>query len=167
MIPSASLNSEKLIGKTVEIIKKRRVDYWPCKNSIYHVFLESLYEFLFSWADIQNPHTIRSLIIVSTGCALLVNWYGLTLGITNVLPHILYIPLILTAYFYPRWGVVFTACLSAIYGILVWSSSPDPDVLLSALARMTVFILIAAVVSYLSGRMQHDANLCQRLVSIV
>ena len=30
-----------------------------------------------------------------------------------------------------------------------------------------VFIIIAAVVSYLSGRMQHDANLSQRLASMV
>ncbi len=125
-------------------------------------------KFLFLGQIYKNPHTIKSLIIVSTVGALFLNWYGLTLGITNVLPHILYIPIILTAYFYPRRGVVFAAALSAFYYVLVWGiSSPDPEILLSALARIIVFIIIAAVVSSLSGRMQQDASLCQRLVSIV
>jgi len=124
--------------------------------------------FLYLGQIYKKPLTVRSLIIASTGGALFLNWYGLTLGITNVLPHILYLPIILTAYYYPQRGVVFTAGLSAIYGLLVWGVfSPVPDILLSALARMMVFILIAAVVSYLSRRMQHDASLCQRLVSMV
>lgn len=124
--------------------------------------------FLFLGQIYKNPQTIRNLILASTGGALLLNWYGLTLGITYVLPHILYIPIIITAYYYPRRGVVFTTGLSAIYGLLVWGFfSPDPNILLSAIARIMVFIIIAAVVSYLSGRMQHDANLSQRLVSIV
>ncbi|MFY9799730.1 MAG: PAS domain S-box protein [Methanoregula sp.] len=125
-------------------------------------------KFLFLGQIYNNPHMIKSLIVVSTVGALFLNWYGLTLGITNVLPHILYIPIILTAYFYPRRGVVFAAFLSAFYYVLVWgNSSPDPEILLSALARIIVFIIIAAVVSSLSGRMQQDASLCQRLVSIV
>ncbi len=125
-------------------------------------------KFLFLGQIYKNPHTIKSLIMVSPVGALFLNWYGLTLGITNVLPHILYIPIILTAYFYPRSGVIFTAVLSAFYYVLVWQiSSPDPEILLSALARIIVFIIIAAVVSSLSGRMQQDASLCQRLVSIV
>ena len=111
---------------------------------------------------------VIGLVAASTACTLFLNWYGLTLGITNVLPHLLYIPIILTAYYYPRQGVVFTTGLSLVYGILVWEFfSPDSDILFSALARILVLITIAAVVSYLSGRMQHDANLSRRLASIV
>jgi PAS domain S-box-containing protein len=124
--------------------------------------------FLFLGQIYKNPNTIRSLILISTGGALLLNWYGFTLGITNVLPHILYIPIILTSYFYPRRGVIFTAILSVIYGVLVWGAfSPDPDILFSALARMIVFIIIAAVVSYLSGQMQMEARMSQRLASMI
>jgi PAS domain S-box-containing protein len=51
---------------------------------------------------------------------------------------------------------------------LVWEFfSLETDIFFSALARILVFITIAAVVSYLSGRLQHDANLSQRLASIV
>jgi PAS domain S-box-containing protein len=124
--------------------------------------------FLFLGKKYTNPRTVIGLIAASTACTLFLNGYGLTLGITNVLPHLLYIPIILTAYYYPRWGVVFTAGLSLVYGILVWAFfSPDSGILFSALARILVFITIAAVVSYLSGRLQHDANLSHQLASIV
>jgi PAS domain S-box-containing protein len=124
--------------------------------------------FLFLGQKYTNPRTVIGLISASTVGTLFLNWYGLTIGITNVLPHLLYIPIILTAYYYPRRGIVFTAGLSTVYGILVWEFfSPGSDILFSALARILVFITIAAVVSYLSGRLQHDANLSQRLASIV
>ncbi|HZK29637.1 MAG TPA: PAS domain S-box protein [Methanoregula sp.] len=124
--------------------------------------------FLFLGQKYTNPRTVIGLIAASTACSLILNWYGLTLGITNVLPHLLYIPIILTAYYYPRWGVAFTTGLSLAYGIIVWQFFlPGSDILFSALARILVFITIAAVVSYLSGRLQHDANLSQRLASIV
>ncbi len=124
--------------------------------------------FLFLGQKYTNPKTVISLIAASTAGTLFLNWYGLTFGITNVLPHLLYIPIILTAYYYPRLGVGFTAGLSLVYGILVWGAfSPDSDILFAAIARILVFITIAAVVSYLSGRMQHDANLSHRLASII
>ena len=124
--------------------------------------------FLFLGQKYTNPRIVIGLIAASTACSLFLNWYGLTLGVTNVLPHLLYIPIILTAYYYPRLGIIFTTGLSLAYGILVWEFfSPDTDIFFSALARIVVFITIATVVSYLSGRLQHDANLSQRLASIV
>jgi len=108
------------------------------------------------------------VIAVSTVTSLLVNSYGLTLGITNVLPHLFYIPVILTAYYYPRRGILFTTALSAVYGLLViGAGSSSPDVLVSAFARIVVFIVIGIVVSSLSGRMQQDAGLCRRSVSML
>ena len=100
--------------------------------------------------------------------SLLLNWYGLTRGITNVLPHLLYIPIILAAYYYPHRGVLFSAVLSAVYGILVLGTgSPSMDVIVAALARVVVFMVIGAVVSFLSDRMQQDAGMCLRFVSMV
>jgi PAS domain S-box-containing protein len=124
--------------------------------------------FLYLDQTMKNPYLITGLITVSTTASLLLNWYGLTLGITNVLPHLLYIPIILTAYYYPRRGVLFTAALSAIYCALVLGAgSPSTDVIVSALARGVVFMVIGAVVSFLSGRMQQDAGTCLRFVSMV
>ncbi len=116
----------------------------------------------------KNPRLIPGLIAVSTSASLLLNWYGLTRGISNVFPHLLYIPIILTAYYYPRRGILFTVLLSAAYGVLILGvGSPPPEVIVAALARMAVFISIGAVVSFLSGRMQLDAGRCLRFVSMV
>ena len=116
----------------------------------------------------KNPRLILGLIAVSTSASLLLNWYGLTRGITNVLPHLLYIPIILAAYYYPHRGLLFTAVISAVYAILVLGTgSPSTDVIVAALARVVVFIVIGAVVSFLSGRMQQDTGMCLRFVSMV
>ena len=124
--------------------------------------------FQFLDKTMKNPYLIPGLIIITTVASLLLNWYGLTLGVTNVLPHLFYIPIILVSYFYPRRGVLFTATLSALYGILVLGTgSPSPDVVISALARIIVFIVIGAVVSNLSNRLQQDAAMCLRFVSMV
>jgi PAS domain S-box-containing protein len=124
--------------------------------------------FQFLDQTIKNPFLIPGLITITTVVSLLLNWYGLTLGITYVLPHLFYIPIILVSYFYPRRGVLFTIALSAIYGVLVLGTgSPSPDVVISALARIVVFIVIGAVVSYLSNRLQQDAAMCLRFVSMV
>jgi PAS domain S-box-containing protein len=124
--------------------------------------------FLYLDQTIKNPYLITGLIAISTTASLILNWYGLTLGITNVLPHLLYIPIILTAYYYPRRGVLFTAVLSVIYCALVLGiGSPSTDVIVAALARVVVFMVIGAVVSFLSGRMQQDAGTCLRFVSMV
>ncbi len=125
-------------------------------------------KFLYLDQTVKNPYLIPGLIAVSTVTSLFVNWYGLTLGITNVLPHLFYIPVILAAYYYPRRGILFTTALSAVYGLLIiGTGSPSPEVLVSAFARILVFIVIGIVVSYLSGRMQQDAGLCRRSVSML
>ncbi len=125
-------------------------------------------KFLYLDQTVKNPYLIPSLITASTVASLFLNWYGLTLGITNVLPHLFYIPVILAAYYYPRRGILFTIALSAVYGMLVIGvGSPSAEVLVSALARVIVFIVIGTVVSCLSGRMQQDAGLCRRSVSML
>src|SRR5512137_2787963 len=124
--------------------------------------------FQFLDKTMKNPYLIPGLITITTVASILLNWYGLTLGITYVLPHLFYIPIILVSYFYPRRGVLFTIALSALYGVLVLGTgSPSPDVIISALARIVVFIVIGAVVSYLSDRLQQDAAMCLRFVSMV
>jgi PAS domain S-box-containing protein len=125
-------------------------------------------DFLYFDQVYKRPFLIPVLIGTSAAFTLVINIYGLIHGITNVLPHLLYIPIILAAYYYPRWGVPFTILLSAIYGGAVFILVPaQMDVLAAALSRVVVYILIAAVISYLSSRMHHDTQMCRRLVSIV
>ncbi|WP_321508223.1 PAS domain S-box protein [uncultured Methanoregula sp.] len=116
----------------------------------------------------KKPYLIPALIGVISVAVILLNAYGIELGITYVLPHLFYIPIILAAYYYPRRGVLFAICLSACYGAVAFMViTPTTAETLSAIARCGVFVLIAVVVSYLSGRMHHDTQMCRRLVSVV
>jgi PAS domain S-box-containing protein len=125
-------------------------------------------DFLF-FDDIRKiPYLIPALIAINSMAFLLLNMYGLLFGITNVLPHLFYIPILLAAYYYPRRGVLFAAGLSACYCAASFTVvTPTTVEMLSAIARSGVFIVIAGVVSYLSGRMHHDTQMCRRLVSVV
>jgi PAS domain S-box-containing protein len=148
--------------------KNRRIHYMPEKTISKHVLGVFCTSFLYLDQTTRNPRPIRILIVVSAAASLLLNGYGLSLGISNVLPHLLYIPIILAAYYYPHRGILFAAILSAMYGMLVFGvGSPSPEVIVAALARVVVFIVIGAVVSIISGRMQRDAGRCLRFVSMI
>jgi PAS domain S-box-containing protein len=100
----------------------------------------------------QKPITL-SLTILSLFLAFAANLYGLFAGITVVLPHLFYIPIILVAFFYPRRGVPFAILLSVAYLLMAATVHPgDAYEFLSAAARCVVFIVIGGVVSYLSER---------------
>src|SRR5208337_576838 len=95
------------------------------------------------------------LIAAITVIIVILNGYGLMFGITNVLPHLFYIPIILTAYFFPRRGTQFAVAVSAIYCGMTYVFNPIiPGDLLSAGGRVIIFILIAVVVSFLTTRLQ-------------
>ena len=105
----------------------------------------------------KSPGLLSFIIAAISAVVLVLNGWGLIIGITNVLPHLFYIPIILTAYFLPRRGILFACALSAIYCGMIFIISPVfPGELLSAGGRIVMFILIAAVVSFLTLRMQES-----------
>ena len=125
-------------------------------------------EFLFFDDVGKKPYVVQGLIAVSTIITLLLNIYGLFIGITVVIPHLFYIPIILTSYYYPRRGVIFAIVLSALYCVLAIAiNSPTFNDVIAAIARSFVFIIVAVVVSYLSNRVHTDTQMCRRLVSVV
>jgi len=107
----------------------------------------------------QRPRILALLIAGISILVLLLNGYGLMIGITNVLPHLFYIPIILVAYFFPRRGILFALAISAIYCGMTYLINPTiPGDLLSAGGRIILFILIAAVVSILTLRMRESEH---------
>jgi PAS domain S-box-containing protein len=116
----------------------------------------------------KKPYLVQGLIAVITTVSLLINIYGLLVGITIVLPHLFYIPIVLTSYYYPRRGLIFTIILSVVYcGIVLAIGHPSVEDMIAAAARSVVFIAVAAVVAYLGKRIQSDTQMCRRLVSVV
>ena len=59
------------------------------------------------------------LIGASAFTALFLNFLGLLNGITVALPHLLYIPVVLAAYRYPRWGLFISGCIGGTYFLMV------------------------------------------------
>jgi signal transduction histidine kinase len=87
--------------------------------------------------------------------AIVVTIMALTRDMTDVFPHLYYIPILLGAYRYPRWAIPFAAFLGAIYaGIVFILTGFDVDFLVRALIRVLVFIWVAAIIAYLAGNLQ-------------
>ncbi|WP_440949694.1 hypothetical protein [Methanosphaerula subterraneus] len=65
-----------------------------------------------------------------------------------MLPHLLYIPIILTFYYNPRRGLLFAAGLSNCYcAILLTFVTPTTVEMISAIACAGLFLVVAGVVS--------------------
>jgi len=80
-----------------------------------------------------------------------VNGIILNEGISVVTSHLLYFPIILAGYWYPRKGVLFSVSIAAIYGTMALLIGPEETFLeIAILSRCTIFIIVGAAVSYLS-----------------
>ena len=111
----------------------------------------------FTHSPEKREQMLAVLIAAITVIVVILNGYGLMLGITNVLPHLFYLPIILTAYFFPRRASLFSVAVSAIYcGMTYFFNPVIPGDLLSAAGRVIIFILIAVVVSFLTTRLRES-----------
>ena len=106
---------------------------------------------------LQQRNVLAGLIGVTTAFVFGVNAFGLIVGITDVLPHLFYIPIVLTAYYFPRRGVLFATVVSAIYCSMTYIAVPThPGILISAGVRGAIFILIAAGASLLTNHLRES-----------
>jgi PAS domain S-box-containing protein len=76
---------------------------------------------------------------------------GFIIGMTAVISPLLYLPVIIVAYWYPRQGLVFSIGVAVVYGFLLFFY-PSQDTIdgLVTLSRIALLIMIGGVVSYLS-----------------
>jgi PAS domain S-box-containing protein len=94
------------------------------------------------------------IIVITTTLALLINILSLHLGKTDVAPHLLYIPVIIAAYWYPRKGLIFSLFISAVYLALVWFfTAGSPASVVAAIVTCIVLVGVAAVIASLSSHM--------------
>lgn len=99
----------------------------------------------------RQSRTRAALVAGAAVLALLANLAGLLAGVTVVLPHLLYIPIALAAYWYPRRGLLIATGIAATYAAMALAFTPSEW--LSAAARTVTMIAIAALISYLSRRL--------------
>ena len=107
-------------------------------------------------------------IPTTTLVAILVTVFSVTREMTEVFPHLYYLPILLNAYQNPRRAVPFAGLLGGVYAGLVYlltGFAIDPFV--TALIRVLVFIWVAAIVSYLAGNLERRNQVLSAMNEII
>jgi signal transduction histidine kinase/GNAT superfamily N-acetyltransferase len=105
-----------------------------------------------------------ALIGASAFMALFLNLLGLLNGITVALPHLLYIPVVLAAYRYPKWGLFIAGCIGGTYFLMVILVAGDSSsTIIEALVRTIVVVVIGWLIAWLSFRLRERQDLYQGL----
>ena len=103
-------------------------------------------------------------ILGTAAAALLLNLVGLLYGITIVIPHLLYIPVVIAAYRYPRWGVIISGCIGVMYlTMVVIITYGSLSIVPEALVRTCVLIVIGWLIAVLSRRLREQEALYKGL----
>jgi len=106
----------------------------------------------------------NSAIVGSTVVALGVNLAGLLTGITIIIPHLLYIPVVISAYRYPKRGLILAGCISGAYALMVVAVVGMASLTVAeALIRAMVVIIIGELVALLTLRLRTQERLYQGL----
>jgi PAS domain-containing protein/GNAT superfamily N-acetyltransferase len=94
-------------------------------------------------------------LAVLTLIVLAVNAITLNEGISVVFSHLLYFPIILAGYWYPRKGILFSVGIAVIYGITALLFGPQEMFIeISIVSRCIILIIVGTVVSYLSSHLR-------------
>jgi len=97
------------------------------------------------------------IIINTTILALLVNVLALQSGTAAVATNLLYIPIVIAAYWYPRRGVLYATVVAALYiGIVAIITGGDLRELAASFVTCVVLIGVAAVVSRLAIHLRRN-----------
>lgn len=113
---------------------------------------------------LRREGLLEAALLVTTIGVLLVNGLGLTAGITTVLPHLLYIPVVTGAYRFPRWGTAAAGCIGGVYLLMVLlTPGGSPNLLVEALVRVSLLIIIGWLVARLTRRLHEQEDLYQGL----
>jgi len=110
----------------------------------------------------DNAHPVRQrrilIVLAVTLVTVGINLAGILFGITIVLAHLLYFPVILAAYWYPKRCYPFLLLIAVIYGglIMYFSYPPDFSLVIATASRVVIFTLIGVIVSLLSYRLRES-----------
>jgi PAS domain S-box-containing protein len=95
------------------------------------------------------------IIVNTTILAILVNIFSIAIGMTEVTPGLFFIPVVITSYWYPKKGMLFSFLMTAVYlGIIYGFMGPLMPALVAGLFKSIIMIGVAAVVSTLALNLQ-------------
>jgi PAS domain S-box-containing protein len=122
------------------------------------------------FSQLSSPFTRTRVLTlaVATVIALALNLGGMVNGVTALLSHVIYIPIVLAAYWFPRRGLAFSALIAGAYGALIVLTLPlDLLLIISTLFRMVFFILIGGVVSSLSAKLRASEQQLHEIIEFL
>jgi len=109
------------------------------------------------FAGIAGEDARLPLLAASVVVAFGANVAGLFAGITNVFPHLMYLPIVLAGYWFSRRGSVFSLALALGYlAMTLPFIRGDTGLIVAALARAMVFVAIGVTISFLSLRLREQ-----------
>jgi len=114
---------------------------------------------------LKGPGVLWDIGIIATAVmALGANLAGLLAGVTVVLPHLLYIPVVIASYRYPRWGLPFSSLIGGIYLLMVITFEGAATMAAAeALIRVVVVMAIGGLVALLTLRLRGQESLYRGL----
>jgi PAS domain S-box-containing protein len=107
---------------------------------------------------ISPQHTLwLSITALLTIGIVLLSIFSLKNGYFNIFPYFYILPILLLAYFFPRYAVYFTVLLGWIFLGLVWLYGPgDIQLYASSIAFFYIFVSLGIVISAFSGQMMQE-----------
>jgi PAS domain S-box-containing protein len=97
------------------------------------------------------------IIANTTILALLINVLSLHFGTNDVAPHLLYIPVVIAAYWYPNRGPLFAVAIAILYlAIVTFFNQAGLTELLASSIKCYVLIGVSVVVSSLATHMRRN-----------
>lgn len=119
---------------------------------------------------ITHPvHKNRILVLgILTAATLAVNLFGILAGLTAVLSHLLYFPIILASYWYPRRGLAFSIIIASIFALqIILFAQLDLMLGLATVTRSAILILVGCVVSLLSWNLAKSEQQLQDIIEFL
>lgn len=107
-----------------------------------------------------RPLVLLGLIL---GCTILAFYVGIFLHISVVYTHFFYIPIVLGGLWYPRKAILPAIYLGVLYLGVDYTSGKGLEI--AMLARAGSFLLIAALVGLIAGRIQREERLSLQYIS--
>lgn len=114
----------------------------------------------------QNSQRAMKLLVVAglTVLSFVVVVMGLSAGVTILLAHLFYIPIVMEAYWFRRKVPFFAIAIGVCYLLLVAGFGSTQLTLFTAGGRVILFVVISALISYLSAQLHTEEQRFSRLV---
>jgi PAS domain S-box-containing protein len=134
----------------------KTASHWPAVHE-KDAGLEMTEQNIFNEREESLVNLWLFIVINTTVLALLINILSLNYGSNDVAPYLLYIPVVIAAYWYPHRGPVFAVIISIVYMALVYYFFQGAvGELLASSVKCYVLIGVSVVVSSLASHMRKN-----------